>query len=67
ELADLFGVHRSTLYRYMKKKGVSREYSTLSNHDLDILVKAFKRDKPESGLRYVVGFLRTRGIRVQKR
>ncbi|KAJ6479428.1 hypothetical protein C8R47DRAFT_950817, partial [Mycena vitilis] len=67
ELADIFGVHRVTLYRYMKKRGVSREYSTLSNQELDALVKGFKRDRPESGLRYLIGFIRTRGLRVQKR
>ncbi|KAJ7621886.1 hypothetical protein DFH06DRAFT_911211, partial [Mycena polygramma] len=67
ELADLFGVHRVTLYRFMKKHGVSRGYSILSNGDLDTLVKTFKRNRPESGLRYLIGFIRSRGLRVQKR
>ncbi|KAJ6601896.1 hypothetical protein DFH09DRAFT_900134, partial [Mycena vulgaris] len=56
-----------TLWRFMKKHRLSREYTTLSNHDLDHLIKAFRRDKPESGLRYLVGFPRTRGIKIQKR
>ncbi|KAK6961870.1 hypothetical protein R3P38DRAFT_2592985 [Favolaschia claudopus] len=67
ELAALLGVHRSTLDRVMKKHGLSREYCSLSNRDLDELVRRFKRDKPESGLRYLMGFLRSRGVRIQRR
>ncbi|KAJ6449054.1 hypothetical protein C8R45DRAFT_849923, partial [Mycena sanguinolenta] len=66
ELANLLGCHRMTLFRKMKNAGLTREYSTISCQELDILVKHFKREKPESGLRYLLGFLRMRGIRVQK-
>ncbi|KAJ6462901.1 hypothetical protein C8R45DRAFT_762956, partial [Mycena sanguinolenta] len=67
ELADLLKCHRTTLYRRMKKHGLSRQYAALSNNDLDALVRGFKRDRPESGLRYLMGFLRMHGIRVQRR
>ena len=29
------------------------------------LLRIYKNDKPDSGLRYVVGFLKTHGVRVQ--
>ncbi|KAK7023060.1 hypothetical protein R3P38DRAFT_3317322 [Favolaschia claudopus] len=67
ELADLLNCHRTTLWRHMKKHGLSRTYADLSNNELDELVKGFKREKPESGLRYLMGFLRSRGFRVQRR
>ena len=67
ELADVLKCHRMTLFRHMKKHGLTRQYAALSNNDLDILVKGFKRDKPESGLRYLMGFMRMHGVRVQRR
>ncbi|KAJ7580401.1 hypothetical protein C8J56DRAFT_720651, partial [Mycena floridula] len=66
EIADLLGVHRNTLSKYMKRHGVS-QYSGLSNADLDILTKTFKARKPESGMRYLIGFLRQHGHKVQRR
>jgi hypothetical protein len=67
QLAQTLGVHRNTLYHHMKQHGVVRQYSALSNQDLDNLVKIFKRRKPDSGLCYVIGFLRAHGFRVQRR
>lgn len=66
ELAAILGVHRNTLRQYMRRHNVVREYSNLSNADLDILLRTFKEKKPDSGLRYVVGFLRKHGHRVQR-
>ena len=67
ELAKAIGVHRNTLSLYMKQHGVMRQYSNLSNKDLNILVKTFKSQKPESGLRYLIGFLWQHGLQVQRR
>ena len=54
----------------MKKKmdesGVYSEYSSIEDTDLDMLVRAYKVQKPEAGFRYVCGHLRSAGIRVQK-
>ncbi|KAJ7574243.1 hypothetical protein C8J56DRAFT_753515, partial [Mycena floridula] len=47
ELARLIGVHQNTLSRYMKRNGVSQQYSNLTNADLDILTKVFKTKKPD--------------------
>lgn len=67
DLASILGVHRNTLRAYMKRKNVLKEYSNISNEDLDILLRVFKEKIPDAGLRYVVGFLRKHGLRVQQR
>ncbi|KAF8516281.1 hypothetical protein JB92DRAFT_2544691, partial [Gautieria morchelliformis] len=41
-------------------------FTDLTDHDLDILLRLFKRHRPESGLQYVIGFLRHHGLRIQK-
>jgi hypothetical protein len=65
-LAELAGVHRHTLWFYLKQHGVYEQFSSISDADLDILVKTFKTKKPASGLTYMIGFLRSHGLRVQK-
>ena len=67
KLAELAGVHHNTLRFYLKKHGVYEQFSSLSDADLDILVKTFKTKKPSSGLTYVIGFLRSHGLQIQKR
>ncbi|KAG6373520.1 hypothetical protein JVT61DRAFT_6158 [Boletus reticuloceps] len=51
----------------MRCHGIEWRYSQLSNTDLDSLITQFKKRRPESGIRYIVGFLRRHGIRVQHR
>ncbi|KAG1840845.1 hypothetical protein DFJ58DRAFT_644481, partial [Suillus subalutaceus] len=41
-------------------------FSAISNANLDILVKTFKIYKPDSGLHYLVGFLRAHSVRVPR-
>jgi hypothetical protein len=65
-IADGLGMHRNTLRNYLKKYGVYERYLNISPHDLDILTKMFKEGKPNSGLRYLISFLHTHGIKVQK-
>lgn len=67
ELAKTLGLHRNTLRLYMKAHGIIRRYSELTNADLDILVGEFKKKRPDSGIRYIIGFLRRYGLRVQHR
>jgi hypothetical protein len=66
-LVRVIGVHCHTLRYYMNLHGVHHQFSALSNADLDLLVKRFKHVKPEAGIRYLVGFLRSHGLRVQWR
>ena len=51
----------------MKHHSIERKYSQLSNADLDDLITEFKKRRPDSGIRYIVGFLRRHGIRIQYR
>lgn len=67
ELAPLIGVHRNTLSAHLKREGLQPRYSSMNDLELEGLVKIFKVQKPASGLRYLMGFLRNRGIRVQRR
>lgn len=67
ELARVLQIHRNTLRAHMKKHGVERMYSTMSNGELDERIIQFKERRPESGVRYVMGHLRAKGYRVQYR
>lgn len=66
-LAKAIGVHRHTLRAYLKIHNVDYKFSELSDEDLDILVKTFCATKPESGIRYLIGFLQRHGLRVQQK
>lgn len=66
-LARKVGVHRHTLRKQLSLHGLKKTFDNLSDAALDALTKSFKAKKPNSGLRYLIGFLRTQGIRVQKR
>ena len=65
-LADILGIHRHTLRTYLKHYKVDYQFAALSDAELDILVKTFRSVKPESGIRYLIGFLRWHGLRLQK-
>lgn len=66
KLAAVLGVHRCTLARYLKLYGVWKRFSDITDHELDMLVTHFKQTKPPSGMRYVIGFLKSHGLRVQR-
>lgn len=66
KLARLLGIHRHTLRAHLKHHDVDYKFAALSDADLDILVKVYRSANPESGIRYLVGFLRTHGLRIQR-
>ncbi|KAF8147913.1 hypothetical protein K438DRAFT_1867134, partial [Mycena galopus ATCC 62051] len=66
-LARAMGISRPTLLKHMLQNNVYHNFSKLSKAELDQLVKSFRNAKPDSGLRYLMGFLRRHGFRVQKR
>ncbi|KAF7318562.1 Integrase catalytic domain-containing protein [Mycena chlorophos] len=55
-----------TLRASLRSHGLDRRFSELTDEDLDTLTREFKQDKPSSGLRYLIGHLRRRGIKVQR-
>ncbi|KAG6819028.1 hypothetical protein H0H93_016122 [Arthromyces matolae] len=67
KLAALLNVSRPTLYAHLRKNNISHKFSELPTADLENLVKVYRGIKPSSGIRYLTGFLRTHGLRVQRR
>jgi hypothetical protein len=67
KLATALKIHPHTLEHEMRRHGVTRQFAALSNADLDCLVKVYKSTKPDSGIRYLVSFLRYHGLRVQQK
>jgi hypothetical protein len=66
KLAAAIGVHRNTLRLYLQEYGIDRDFSQITDGDLDNLVKSFRQQNPGSGVRYVRGFLREQNLRIQK-
>lgn len=66
-LAREIGIHRHTLKTYMVANGVSCQFHTMDDNQLDQVVQTIKETRPQVGLRYLIGHLRTRGLRVQIR
>ena len=66
KLARALGIHRNTLKKKLDESGISFEYSSIEDVDLDTLVKAYKVKKPNIGFRYVHGYLRSIGLHVQR-
>lgn len=68
QLSRILGVHRNTLRRKLRQCGLPgrRKFDEMTNAQLDTIIKAYKLLKPNSGLRYVRGFLRSQGLRIQK-
>lgn len=64
--ARLLGMHRHTVRKNMKAYGLRYTYTVISDDDLDTIVRAYRHRKPGSGVRYLVGFLRSQGLRIQK-
>jgi hypothetical protein len=66
ELAKVLRVSRKTVYRYMVHFGISRSYSGLTDGQIDIMLAAYRVQRPTSGVRYIMGFIRRCGLRVQR-
>lgn len=65
-LARRLKVGRDTLRRELKRFGISRDFTQISNTELDAIVKSFRHNNPESGIGYLVGHIRSHRIRVQR-
>lgn len=66
-IASCFGISRRTLYRHRQYLGVQAlQYSVLSNQELNQIVTDILQLTPNAGEVYVIGSLRSRGIRIQR-
>ena len=66
ELAKVLGINRNTLYKKLKKIGLHKHFSEITDMDLDQAIRLYKTLRPESGLRYVTGFLGCHGLKIQQ-
>lgn len=67
KLASSLGIHQNTLAHYSSMYKIKRPmFSSISNADLDKIVKDFKTERPSTGIRYLRGHLFQLKIRVQK-
>ncbi|TFK66804.1 hypothetical protein BDN72DRAFT_734199, partial [Pluteus cervinus] len=64
-LAHALGIHRHTLRKLLKENELNQQFSQLSDSDLDTLVHQFKIRYPNSGQRYLQGFLRKHDLCIQ--
>lgn len=67
ELARQLKIHPQTLKARLRQNNIDYQFSTISDDELDILVKEFRQQKPDAGICYLTGFLRSRGLRLQTR
>jgi hypothetical protein len=67
KLASSLGIHISTVKRYMRQYGIERQpFSTMSDSSLDMAIKEYKAVHPNTGIRYIRGYLSQQGMRVQR-
>ena len=64
--AAALGIHRNTFRNKMRLNKLTRSFAPLSDDDLDTILRAFKVENPNSGLRYALGFLKQNGVHIQK-
>lgn len=65
DIARYCDVHTQTVYKALTEHQIPHKYSQITDDELDQLIEEFKLEKPESGYRYALGYLRSHGIRVQ--
>lgn len=66
-IATCLGMSSRTLYRHRQRLGIqSLTYTTISNEDLNTVVREILQSTTNAGERYVHGSLRSRGLRIQR-
>ena len=65
-LAQTLGVHRNTLRQQLQMSGLSTHYSNITDEELEVLIRYYKHDCPNAGLQFVIAFLKSHGIHVQR-
>ena len=65
-LATLLGIHRNTLHYKLCALGLNKQFSSLTDDELDHIIKIYKKLRPNSGLQYTAGFLNRHGLQLQR-
>ena len=66
-LARVAGVHRHTLRKQAEADGLDLGFSDISNDELRALAIDFETERPTSGIKFFIAYLRNRGVRVQNK
>jgi hypothetical protein len=67
QAARALNVHCHTVEHYLRSYRINKkEYTQLSDEELDVLVEEFKQKRPTTGLSYLRGHLLQRGWRIQR-
>lgn len=67
QLARSLNISKSTIKRYMEQYNIQRQpFSSISDASLDTIIKDHKVTHPNTGIRYIRGYLAQQGIRVQR-
>lgn len=66
KVAAALGIHRNTLNQKIKRLGLDRTFSQISDDELDGIIKDYRLHHPSSGTSYVISHLRAQKLRVQR-
>ena len=65
-LATLLGIHWNTLHYKLHALGLNKQFSSLTDDELDHIIKIYKKLHPNSGLWYTAGFLNCHSLQLQR-
>jgi hypothetical protein len=66
QLAAAIGLHRNSVHKYLKAFQIPSGYTDITDDALDSIIKDFRRQEPESGIRVLMGRLLASHIKVTK-
>lgn len=66
KLASTLGMHRNTLSRKIKEYGLSREYTDITDGELETELRSFRDRHPDAGASCVISHLRDIKIRITR-
>ena len=66
-MASILQISRSTLYRRLQEAGINpNDYSTLTDHQIDEIMRSLKKDHPNDGEVLIKAHLLQMGIRISR-
>lgn len=66
EVARALQVDRHLVMRAMEAYGIERKFVPLLDEEIDLLVRSYKMERPDAGLRFIRAYFRYNSIRIQK-
>ena len=65
-LSNTLGIHRHTLRTRLQENNIESGYTNISDAELDEIVAKIRAEKPGTGRAYLDGYLRTKGLCIQR-